>query len=396
MTELDRVAKPSMRFWSAVSLETEPDAVAADLRDQLGQPAAALDLLVAFVRPPDGSSAETIMRGIRTGLPASHFFACTAESVVGGGREIEDQPAVVALAATLPDVQIDPLPDFSAVAEAESATDPGSETSSPIEAVIALVDPFSVPVDRFLAQLDAAAPGVPVIGGLASWGSAAGQNRLAQNDVISDRGAVGVMLRGNLTASVVVSQGCRPVGPTYTVTGSRDNFITGLDGMPPIQVLRDTFQQADEETQTLMRSGVLIGRAATNDPERLGRGAYLIRGVFGAQAQSGAIAVGDSFAKDDFVQFHVRDADTAQEDLELLLTPQVFEAPAAGALMFTCNARGSRMYGHPDGDISIVQRSLGDSVPVAGFFCAGELGPIGEANHVHGFTASMAIFRSKE
>ena len=144
-----------------------------------------------------------------------------------------------------------------------------------------------------------------------------------------------------------------------------------------------------------MRAGVMLGHAISTDADDWGRGGFLIRGLMGADAGSGALAVTGIVSEQDTVQFHVRDAATAQEDLELLLTPQAFEPEAAGALLFTCNGRGARMYGRPDGDISLVRQALGSEVPVSGFFCGGELGPIGGANFVHGFTASLAIFRPK-
>ena len=224
----------------------------------------------------------------------------------------------------------------------------------------------------------------------------AGGNRLAYGDTVKDRGAVGVALRGAIDVSVIVSQGCRPLGPIHTVTGVKGNVITQLDDETPIDVLRGVFAAAAEQDQELMRRGVMLGHAISPDSGERGRGGFLIRGLMGADANSGALAVAGTVSEQDAVQFHVRDATTAQEDLELLLTPQAFEPDAAGAMLFTCNGRGSRMYDKPDGDISVVRQALGVDVPVSGFFCGGELGPIGGTNFVHGYTASMAIFRPKQ
>ena len=387
-----------MQFWSLASLETAPDAIAADIRDQLGQTPVDHDLVLAFVRPPDGVLAEEIFRALRRAVPSRRFMACTAESVVAMGREIEAQAATAVMVADLPAVEIDALPplavDSSVLPTALTSLTVEPETDD-VEAFIVLLDPFSVDADALLARLDELAPGVPVIGGIASWATSAGGNRLAQDDAISNAGLVGLMLRGDLDVSIIVSQGCRPVGAPFSVTASSGNMIRELDGRPPIEVLRDVFGRADRDTQALMRSGVLIGRGISRDLDDLGRGGYLIRTMLGVDSESGAVAVQDHIEEGELIQFHVRDATAAQEDLEMLLTPQAFEDAAAGALLFTCNGRGTAFYGRPDGDIAVVRSALGDQVPVAGFFCAGELGPIGDANSTHAYTASMAIFRPK-
>ena len=381
-----------MKFWSAASLEHAPDAIAADLRDQVQDRDDVLDLAVAFVRPPDSASITPIIEAVRQAIPARHFLACTAESVVAAGREIEDEAATALLVGSMPGVQIDPLPDLAALlkdGEAAAAQLRGAA------AVIALVDPFTVQTEQLAERMNELAPGVPLIGGVASWAHTAGENRLANDEAIADRGVVGVALRGAVDVSVVVSQGCRPVGSPRTVTAVRGNIITQLDGERPLDVLRQVFSEAAEKDQELMRTGVMLGHAISSNERDWGRGGFLIRGLMGADAGSGALAVTGSVSVNDTVQFHVRDAATAQEDLELLLTPQAFESEAAGALLFTCNGRGARMYGRPDGDISMIRQALGSTVPVSGFFCGGELGPIGGANFVHGYTASLVIFRPK-
>ena len=381
-----------MKFWSAASLEHAPDAIAADLRDQVQDRDEVLDLAVVFVRPPDSASITPIIEAVRQAIPARHFLACTAESVVAAGREIEDEVATALLVGSMPGVQIDPLPDLAALlkdGEAAAAQLRGAA------AVIALVDPFTVQTEQLAERMNELAPGVPLIGGVASWAHTAGENRLANDEAITDRGVVGVALRGAVDVSVVVSQGCRPVGSPRTVTAVRGNIITQLDGERPLDVLRQVFSEAAEKDQELMRTGVMLGHAISSNERDWGRGGFLIRGLMGADAGSGALAVTGSVSVNDTVQFHVRDAATAQEDLELLLTPQAFESEAAGALLFTCNGRGARMYGRPDGDISMIRQALGSTVPVSGFFCGGELGPIGGANFVHGYTASLVIFRPK-
>lgn len=373
-----------MKFVSAVSLETEPDRIARDIHDQLaaGGP---FDLLVVFVRPQTDPAGAAILAGLHERLAPRRLIGCTAGGVVGAGREIEDDAATAVLAARLPGVRVDPLPDLD---DETASLEPDD-----LQACVVLVDPFSTATEALLDRLDQLAPGIPVIGGVASWASAPGRNRLALDGEVSNAGLVGVTLRGNVRVSTIVSQGCRPVGDWFTVTSSRSNLIQELDGKPPLEILQEVFAEATPADQKLMRSGILIGRGVAEQPDDLGHGSFLIRVVLGADRESGAISVADRVREGEYVQFHVRDAQSARDDLEMLLTPQVFEETAAGALLFTCNGRGERFFGERDADIAIIGNALGDQVPVAGFFCGGEIGPIGTGNFVHGYTASLAVFR---
>lgn len=373
-----------MKFVSAVSLETEPDRIAQDIDDQLAAEDP-FDLVVVFVRPQTDPAGAEVLSGLYKRLAPGRFIGCTAGGVVGAGREIEDDTATAVLAARLPGVRVDPLPDLD--------DDAVSLEPDDLQACVVLVDPFSTATEALLRRLDHLAPGIPVIGGVASWASAPGRNRLAQDGAVTNSGLVGVTLRGNVRVSTIVSQGCRPVGDWFTVTSSRSNLVQELDGRPPLEVLQQVFTEASPDDQKLMRSGILLGRGVAQQPDDLGHGSFIIRVVLGADRESGAISVADRMREGEYVQFHVRDAQSARDDLEMLLTPQVFEEAAAGALLFTCNGRGERFFGQRDADIAIIGNALGEQVPVAGFFCGGEIGPIGSANFVHGYTASLAVFR---
>ncbi len=373
-----------MKFVSAISLETEPARIAQDIHDQLAADGP-FDLVVAFVRPPTDPAGAEVLAGLREILAPRRFIGCTAGGVVGSGREIESDDATSVLAARLPGVRVDPLPDLD-----DEAVDLAPDD---LQACIVLVDPYSTATEALLRRLDQLAPGVPVIGGVASWATAPGRNRLAQDGNVVNTGLVGVTLRGNVRVSTIVSQGCRPVRDWFTVTSSRSNLVQELDGKPPLEVLQKVFAEASPEDQKLMRSGILLGRGVARQPDDLGHGSFVIRVVLGADRESGAISVADRVREGEFVQFHVRDAQSARDDLEMLLTPQVFEETAAGALLFTCNGRGERFFGERDADVAIIGNALGEQVPVTGFFCGGEIGPIGSANFVHGYTASLAVFR---
>jgi small ligand-binding sensory domain FIST len=212
---------------------------------------------------------------------------------------------------------------------------------------------------------------------------------------ILDGGAVGVALSGAFEVDVIVSQGCRPVGRPYRVTAAQKNILIGLEDRPPMVCLQELFDALPQRDRELLKNGVYLGRAIDPARQELGRGDFLIRGVMGGDRERGFLAVGDYVSEGEAVQFHLRDAHTAAEDLEMLLLPQALLSRPAGAFLFSCNGRGTNLYDHPNGDVSLIQNALG-GVPLAGFFCAGEIGPVGGRNFLHGHTASLAIFRQRD
>jgi small ligand-binding sensory domain FIST len=214
------------------------------------------------------------------------------------------------------------------------------------------------------------------------------------NERLLNHGAIGAALVGNFEVDIIVSQGCRPIGPALTVTNAWQNLIYTLEDEPPLVHLQKLFQTLSGEDRELLQNGLFLGRAIAPQPEGLGRGDFLIRGVMGIDQRSGAMVVTDSIERGETIQFHLRDAATAEEDLEMMLTPQLFYDPPSGGMLFSCNGRGSRLYDHPNGDISVIQKVVGD-INLAGFFCAGEIGPIGHKNFLHGHTASLALFRPR-
>ena len=203
----------------------------------------------------------------------------------------------------------------------------------------------------------------------------------------------GARLPGGVSVRTLVSQGCRPIGDSFVVTRSEDNVVFEIGGRPPLERLRETVATLSAPDRELLDRGLHLGRVIDEYKTEFGTGDFLIRGVMGADPATGAIAVGDRLSIGQTVQFHVRDAATADQELRSLLEASVATLPgrAAGALLFTCNGRGSRMFATPDHDAKLVSSYLGGA-PLAGFFCEGELGPVGGANFLHGFTASLAVF----
>jgi small ligand-binding sensory domain FIST len=345
------------------------------------------DLVMAFASPHHVGAFEDVASSIRGLLDPTVLLGGTAGAVIGGGREVEDSPALSLFAARLPATLLTPV-RLEVVPTPDGPSLVGWP-DHPDGTMLLFADPFTFPADAFLDRVNEDLPKLQIIGGLASAAMQPGGNRLMIDDRVTDSGAVGVVISGGVGIRTVVSQGCRPVGKPYVVTRSDRNFILELGGKPALQRLQETATAANDEERELMRRGLQIGCVVDETRLEFGRGDFLVRGVVGADQRSGAIAVGDNVPVGRTVQFQVRDAGSADEDLRDLLT----SAEADAAILFTCNGRGQRLFGEADHDAGVVDQLLGP-LPLAGCFCAGELGPVGTRNFLHGFTASLALFTS--
>jgi small ligand-binding sensory domain FIST len=331
----------------------------------------------------------------RLGSPA--ILGCTGESIVGGDREIEQQPAIALWLARLPNSTVLPMHlEYKQTQEGGTFTGWPNELPTPWPegaALILLGDPFSFPADELIARINEDHPGVPVVGGMASGGAGPRENRLMFGGRCCDSGAVAALVYGAVRIRSVVSQGCRPIGRPFIVTKAENNVIRELGGMPALARLQEVYAELTPEDRRLVQAGPHVGRVLSEYQDQFSRGDFLVRNVIGADPNTGAIAIGDHVRTGQTVQFHVRDAATADEDLRALLTSAAAELGAgpAGALLFTCNGRGTRLFPEPNHDAACLRDCLGD-IPAAGFFAQGEIGPIGGKNFLHGFTASVAIF----
>jgi small ligand-binding sensory domain FIST len=363
--------------------------VAGQLLDALGPEP---DLVCVFATAPHTGAMEDIAAALQSLLQPGAMIGCTAGAVVGDGRGIEDTPALSVWAARLAttpltlSLGVEQTPDGYAIrglpddAAARAAT------------LLLLPDPFSFPVDAFLEGMRQSFPDLRITGGLASAARGPGGNRLVVDGRVVSSGAVGVLLDSPSAPAYVVSQGCRPVGQPWTVTASEGNLLRQLGGRPALERLMETLQGLDPDDRELATRGLHCGIVADESKLDPGRGDFLVRGVMGVDREQGIVAVGDQVPVGTIVQFHVRDPGTAGDDLRHLLADA--GGHPAGALLFTCNGRGSHLFGSADHDAAIVQEVFAEAadLPVAGFFCAGELGPVARRNALHGFTASVALF----
>ena len=357
--------------------------VVGEVAERLGQ---APDVAVLFATPHHVGALEDVAAAVQTLLDPKAFIGATAVAVLGGDRGVEDAPGLALWAGRL----AGPVTPVHLTA---NQSDDGwqldglaPELLDDAGSIVLVADPFSLPVGELLQELRATHPGLPVIGGMASAARGPGGNRLVIGGRVTAHGGVALVVDPAATPATVVSQGCRPIGRPFTVTAAERQIVKELAGRPALERLMETVEALEPAERALAAQGLLCGIVIDERNLDHGRGDFLVRGLIGADRDAGALAVAGEVPVGATIQFQVRDAATAGEDLTELVSGQ----EAAGALVFTCNGRGTEMFGDAHHDAAIVHGLLGGAV--AGMFCAGEVGPIAGRNALHGFTASLALF----
>ena len=380
--------------------------IADSLFDELSAPGSTsgCDLALLFASFHHRAAFDDAAAIVRKAIAPRTVLGVTAEAVIGGDRELEGVAGLSAIALRLPGVRVHAwhsTPDDPMPLEDPQAIRNRIGFNDEFRTAIMVGDPFTTPITRLLPALtisgQTAEKPAPVVitGGMASGSSQPGLNVLIQNERVLSAGAVGVSLSGNLDIDFIVSQGCRPIGTPFIITKCKGNVILELGGRKAIDALQEMAQELSEAEKRLLSRGLLMGRVVNEYKDRFGRGDFLVRNVMGFDQKIGGIAAGERCRPGQTIQFHVRDAVTATEDLQLLLDSQVLNpAPPFGALLFSCNGRGERLFGQPNHDLNIIRERLGE-IPIAGFFAAGEFGPIGDRSYLHGHTASLAVLRAQ-
>jgi small ligand-binding sensory domain FIST len=267
------------------------------------------------------------------------------------------------------------------------------DTAESEAGMILFGDPYSFDIDFCLQEINRAHPGLQVAGGMASGAHGPGPHHLLRDGDPVEQGAVGALIKGESPIRTIVSQGCRPIGRSFIVTAAEANVVLALGGKSALDQLRTMWDDLGGMERSLAQQGLHLGRVINEYQSSFGRGDFLVRNVIGFDQDTGAMAVNDRIRVGQTVQFHVRDAQSAHEDLETLLKANIPAAGVpAGALLFTCNGRGTRLFQESSHDARLVSEHA-CGCPLAGFFAQGEIGPVGGRNFIHGFTASIALFR---
>ncbi|MSR75806.1 MAG: hypothetical protein EXS14_10105 [Planctomycetes bacterium] len=383
-----------MKVIARSSMEDTPEAalhaVTNGLVTELG---AMCDLALIFLAGHPGSVLEQVAAAIRRDSPQAIVLGVTAVTTLEGASEFEGTASIALWAAHLPGVNVDELRLTQEDLEGPGAwTDRLEAHGEAPKAIMLFADPFSIDIRAILETANTAFRGVPVVGGLASAGRRPGQNALFGRDGLVQEGAVGVALRGAIKVDTLVSQGCRPIGEAWVATKCINNVIHTLRNRPALEVLKETMGALPPEDADLVRKGLFVGRVIDEYKSHHERGDFLIHGLIGADPKTGVIAVAGEARTGMTVQFHLRDAASADEDLRCLLAARKAALQQCrGALLFSCNGRGTHMWDEPNHDAALISGSMA-GVPLAGFFAAGELGPVGPQNFIHGFTASLVLF----
>jgi small ligand-binding sensory domain FIST len=361
---------------------------ARDARAMLG--GAGVDLAFLFLSAEHFADADEAVAAVDRELEPSHLVGCVAQGVVGRDRELENGPGAAVWAAALPEAEIETFHSVALSTE-DGVAVTGFPELEGADLVALLVDPFTFPAAGFLTRLNEEEDAAPLIGGLAAGGGEPDMQALFVDGEVVYEGAVGAVVRG-APVRTVVSQGCAPVGRDAVITNAEDNVVFELAGEPALERLKgDLASMTPEQQQSAARGGVLAGLVIDENRSDYRRGDYLMRALIGLDEETGALAIGEPVRVGQTLRFHVRDAAAADEDLRENLAAALDHGRAAGALLFTCNGRGTNMFSAPDHDARAVGELLGDDT-LAGFFCAGEIGPVGGKPFLHGFTATLAVF----
>lgn len=379
----------SVRVGVGVSTQHDPLEAALEasgpVRDALA--GAQAELALVFASGAHLAAPEATLEGIHTVLAPRALVGCGAGGVLGAGRELESGTAVAVWAAAFDgEGQVTPF-------HADTGLD-GLPSLERADGAILLSDPYSFATDTALIRFAGDAPSVPVLGGIASARTDEGAGALFLGEEVCEQGAVGVTLEG-VEMLPCVSQGAAPLGREVTITGAEGNVIHELAGRPALETVEHLIAELAPRERALTATGILIGIVIDSGKPDYQQGDFLVRGILGADPDSGRLVVGATVRAGQVVRLHARDAKSADEDLRRALRLQVesIAGSPAGALVFSCNGRGRAMFGAGDHDAKAVEHEL-RGAPAAGFFAAGEIGPVGGRSFLHGFTATVAVFPS--
>ena len=391
----------SMAFASAIGLGARLDAAIADAAEQLGTEGDTdgFDLAIAFVSAAYGPAIERLPQLLRPHLGDALLVGCNAGGLIGGGSEEEDEPGIALLCGRLPEAAVTcrhleqaTLPPLLASREhwwrlLDLAPESGAS-------FMLLADPSTLDAEACSRGLDRAFPGSTVIGGLTSGELEPGASRIVGGEEVHRTGAVLLALSGNVTIDPVLAQGCRPVGDPLFVTGCDGNLIAELDGRRPRDILTSLFGSLDEADRARFSDSLCIGLALPGPRQTVGAGDFLMRNVLGLDPDSGALWIGSRISPNTIVQFHLRDGESASDELEQRLAASLAGAlPPSAALLFACVGRGRQMFGVSGHDSGTLRRMI--DVPVAGMFSAGEIAPVQGATFVHGYSSVFGLIRPR-
>lgn len=385
--------------WSGPFDESALQRWAEELRAKLAAPQVSLGLV--FITPRYFKHSRQILEILRVHARIPLLVGCSSQSLILNAEEIEENAGIVLGLYSLPGAELKAF--VFTEEQVEEANGPGywrMETGVEPEQTngwLVLIDPFHLDSESWLKSWNAAYAPVPIMGGLASGDYNEQTTQIYLNGDVYEEGGVALSVGGDVRLVGVTSQGCTPIGETWTLTKVDQNIIHEIGNRPAYEVLAETFNQLSSEDQQRARGNLFVGLVVNEYLEDFHRGDFLIRNLLGADPRSGSIAVGAAPRLGQTIQFQRRSAAAATEDMEELLARTragLGQSPIYGGCLCSCNGRGHGMFGQPNHDAELVQNRMGP-LGLTGFFCNGEIGPVGERSFLHGFTASLALFVKK-
>lgn len=369
---------------------------AEDLRGQLGSQEVSLGLV--FMSPVFFPHAEQVLEILRVHARVPLLAGCSGQNLVFGGKELEGDPGLVFALYSLPGADLKGV--HFTQSEVEDASEAGywqvetGVVSGKTNGWLVFIDPFHLDAESWLRGWNESYAPLPVFGGLASGVFSEQTTQVYLNGEVFEEGGVAISVGGDVKLTGIVSQGCTPIGDTWTLTRVEQNLIHQIGNQPAYAVLANTVNKLSTKEQRQARGNLFIGLVVNEYREDFHRGDFLVRNLLGGDPNSGILAVGALPRAGQTIQFQRRDAAAASEDMNELLQRarrDLAETIVYGGCLCCCNGRGKSLFGAPNHDARMVQESLGP-LGLAGFFCNGEIGPVGAKNFLHGYTASLALF----
>jgi small ligand-binding sensory domain FIST len=372
---------------------------AENLRAQLLAPQVSLGLV--FMSPKFFPHARQTLEILRVHARIPLLAGCSSTGLIAGANEIEGAAGFVLALYSLPGAE---LKGFrfaqKQVEEAGGAT--GWHLATGVEPKhtngwLVFIDPFHLDAESWLRSWNEAYAPLPALGGLASGVFSDQTTQVYLNGDVFEDGGVAISFGGDVKLASVISQGCTPIGETWTLTRVEHNLIRQIANRPAYSVLAETFQKLPPAEQQKARGNLFIGLVVNEYLEDFHRGDFLVRNLIGGDPNSGVLSVGAMPRAGQTVQFQRRDAAAATEDMNELLgraKKKLAGTTIYGGCLCCCNGRGKHLFDQPNHDAEFVQNQLGP-FSLAGFFCNGEIGPIGEKSFLHSYTASLALFVKK-
>ena len=354
-----------------------------------------VSVVFAFVSPDWRPHIEEFLEIVRVEGHAPLVLGCSADGLIGAGEEDEDTSGFSLLFLHLPGTRLEEFrfsqPDIDRFPSGDAWRSAAGVDPGDLAAWLVLMNPLEVRADLWIDAWNGAYPGVPCLGGLASGGNTPEEIFLFRNGRIVEDGALALGLSGGVKVEPLVSQGCRPIGEPYTITNARQNVLVEVGSKPAYEILGEAFASLDEEEQHEAQGNIFVGLAVSEYLDNFKRGDFVVRNIIGGDPNSGALMVAAFPRVGQTLQFQFRDKGGADRDLRRQLENLTTRIDSPfGALLFTCTGRGRHLFGVPNHDAELLQQAFG-KIPLAGFFCNGEFGPVGGENFIHGYTASAAL-----